>query len=290
MNPELVKINVHDQLFVNKKWFFDVIDVTDNKIKIRVKYKENINIPKYLYKTISLPKALFINVVDNTIYKSCAIEDRKLRLEIGGLVDRIAKEKNIYAVIESKTVPQLIIEDAIIEDAIASVGNTAGMGAVVNPGLSGIPGVPGAFGSGDLANSTFGNKTVGFEKQSPAGLNPLFKVMSKTAFKKKKKKKAFKEAIFINSTETINETDTNQILTDNDYKLKLYTFLDYPYDRDIEIDIINEISSHRAEFLNATVERIKYYLTSFYKINETLIKKNCTDNFINMLLVLTKND
>jgi hypothetical protein len=73
----------------------------------------------------------------------------------------------------------------LTEDAMATAGNTGGMGAVVAPSVGSIPGECGSKGSGDLA-CELGSTC---SKIGASGFNPT----------KKKKKKTKKYSEFIKS-------------------------------------------------------------------------------------------
>lgn len=72
-----------------------------------------------------------------------------------GITDPAKKEKMVeYAQIHADTITSGMIKEAAgAGQAYSVIGNTNGMGAVTQPGLSGIPGLPGTAGSGDLAQS-----------------------------------------------------------------------------------------------------------------------------------------
>lgn len=239
------------QLYVNNKWFFDVSNIEGDKLTIRIKYKESSDRQYYLYKNILLDKNMFTDVKDMIDYVSCKIDEKKLKSIIGSLINLLIKEKNPYS---------------IKEDASANVSNTAGMGAVSQPGLSGIAGVPGTAGSGDI--------NVG-RKRTKQLMYTIPQTNSKI-------KKALLDIIGVKEDISID------VESDDDYKKKVFDFLDFPFDRDEEIDIIKEISKNRAYFLNISPVRIKDYFKDFFEINKSLINSKCSDNFINMFMILSE--
>lgn len=67
-----------------------------------------------------------------------------------GITDPEKKVKMVeYAQIHADQIQAGLIK----ENAMSNISNTFGMGAVIQPGLSGTPGLPGAAGSGDLAQT-----------------------------------------------------------------------------------------------------------------------------------------
>lgn len=116
------------QLWINNKWFFDVISINEANLVVRIKYKEAINREYNLYKHILFP----INTIESNenlgIYSSIKINEQKLKTVWGSLVDRLVKEYNPY-------------NYKINEN-------------VSNPGFSGTPGLPGTAGSGDISSTT----------------------------------------------------------------------------------------------------------------------------------------
>lgn len=255
-----MELKVGHQIYLNSKFFLDVIEI-DKKITVRIKYKEG---DFFHYKNIDLPLSLFKNCKGNDnfglIY--CNISAVELKKHIGGLVNKMIKEPNVYE---------------LFENATSAVGaNTSGMGAVSNPGLSGVPGTPGTMGSGDVST----HFDFGLQKL-PIGNKKHIDVLLKG---KKKKKNKIKEPILniINLKENI-EID---IESETDYKLQLFTFLDYPYNNDQDAEIIDSISKHREEFTIISSERIKTYLNLFYDLNKTFILANASEELINKLEVL----
>ena len=253
------------ELYVNNQWFFDVIDKAENEsILVRIKYKEAPNREYVLNKIIKLPVNLLTIEEDCSSYLKCKIDLSKLKNLWGSLVDRIIKEKNPY------------ILASVNEDgsdggggvAASTGGNTGGMGAVSNPGLSGIPGVPGTAGSGDIAVGIYGKKKVkGFSK-IPASTGSRTNI-----------KKALLKSLGIKEDLEVTEE------TSNDYKKKLYDFLDWPWTKDSEIDLIKEINSNRDEFMKCSPVIIKEYLKNMWEMNKTLIKSNCSSQFINQIMI-----
>lgn len=68
-----------------------------------------------------------------------------------GITDLDKKSKMVeYAQIHADSLQSSMIKENV---AYSNIANTAGMGAVMNPGFSGTPGLPGTAGSGDLAQT-----------------------------------------------------------------------------------------------------------------------------------------
>lgn len=249
-----------NQLYVNNKWFWDIIETDQDKTKIRVKYKENINSDFYQYKTISVPTRL-LNCKQTNNILICTIDEIELKKVIGSLINRFVKELNVYEIFEN----------------VVSAGpaNSGGMGSVSVPSMSGVAGVPGSSGSGDVS----GHVVFGLEKipvQNLKGINTLLKD------KKKKRKTVLKNPVL----NVIKEN--NEIIeeTDNQYKLKVYEFLDYPRNSDFDIEVIKSISKHRDQFKSISIERIQKYFKSFYELNKTAIENKGSEQLQNQLLAL----
>src|SRR5208283_4280458 len=147
-----------------------------------------------------------------------------------------------------------------------------GMGAVSNPGLSGIPGVPGTAGSGDISTGIFGKKkkgkAFGYSK-IPASTSNLKKALMSTLGMKKEDLQVDAE-------------------TTSDYKKKLYDFLDWPWKNDTELETIEEINTNRKEFETCTPAIIKTYLKDMWDMNKSLIKSKCTSPFINQMMLCSE--
>jgi hypothetical protein len=246
-----------NELYVNNKWYWDIISISETKIEVRIKYKENNN--TYSYKTIKLPTNLFKegSKVNNVIH----IEIPKIELKkiIGNLVNRLIEEPNIYNIFENVVG--------------GSPGNTAGMGAVVSPGLSGTPGMTGSAGSGDIS----AHIDFGMEKLPASNIKHINTMLGK----KKKKKKKVKESIVLK--QPLIELNEDNDISDNKYKQYFFEFLDYPVDSGYDELAINSINKNRPEFLTISSQRIKAYLTNFYKMNKSFIDNKTSDNFQNML-------
>lgn len=126
-----------DQLWVNNKWFFDIMSINESDLVVRVKYKESIDRKYELYKQIKLPLDTIQSNESNDMFISIKLDEFKLKKYWGSLVDRLIKTHNPYMF-------------KINEDAVS------------NPGFSGTPGVPGTSGSGDISNNVLisNNQTV----------------------------------------------------------------------------------------------------------------------------------
>jgi len=247
-------IQENDQLYVNNKWFFDVFDIKDSNIVVRIKYKENPKIETYLYKKIVLPLEIFNDVTEKGFVKYCKIDTMQLKQQIGGLIDRIAKEQDITSLFED-----------------------AGMGSVSMSGISSLPGVPGDPGSGDVGG-LMPKDSLGLQIVSPA-------------YKKirKKIKTVAGKSIIKQPIISLKENSDNDE-TDNEYKTKLFDFLDYPTDNEYDIKFINVINNLRSSFLNVSSDTIKAYFRNLYKMNKNLISNKTSEWFQNNIIILKDED
>lgn len=244
-----------DQLYINSKWYFDVKSVDNQDIKVRIKYYEGTNKNYYLYKVIKLPVSLFKNCEISNFITKCSVIERDLKKQIGGLIDRLVKETDITNIVEE-------------------------MGAVSNPGLSGVAGVPGSAGSGDVSGSSvLPANTFGLEIIPKVNRKQLKKIMKKGHDTKNGIRKPLMSAIKEDAT-------TDALASDNDYKMSLYQFLDYPTDNDWDIKFIDTINDWRASFLDASSQRIKQYFRDLYETNKALINDKCSEWFQNNIIVL----
>lgn len=252
-------LKIGDQLFINNKWYFDIVNIDKDSITVRIKYYEGTTKQYYLYKIIKLPIVIFTNCEKyNFIYK-CNIDNIMLKKQIGGLIDRLVKEIDINTILE----------------------NTGGMGAVVSPGLSGTPGLPGSAGSGDISNGNIlPSNEYGLQIVPKSNIKKIKKIL-----KKKSHSPLIKQPIINLFKENLDITNT-----ENDYKRKLYEFLDYPTDNDWDIKFIMIINEWRPTFAEISNDRIKEYFKTLYNINNTLIKTYCSDWFQNNILILADID
>lgn len=248
-----MKFEPGQQLYVNNKWFFDILESKDGQLVCRIKYKEAPNRQYYLYKDVKIDEKLLSVDESNDIFIVCKIDEKKLKDLYGSLIDRILKEQNPYLF-------------SVNEDASATVASTAGMGAVSQPGLSGTPGVPGTSGSGDLnvGNGVKNNKFT-YTKSGTRLKKALIDLLS------------MKEDLSNYNPET-----------DSDYKKLVYEFLDYPWTVDLEIQVVKEASKDRDVFSNTSTSRISEYFKDLYTLNKFAIDSNCSNEFINKLLLISK--
>lgn len=263
-----MELKQNDQLYVNGKWYMDIIKIEDTIITIRIKYYETDKKDYYLYKNIKLSTTLFSDFnLKNTII-TCKINEVLLKKQIGSLIYRLVKESDITSLFE----------------------DVAGMGAVSNPGLSGTPGIPGSAGS-DISNtsmpaSVMPGNSFGLEIDTPLNKKVRKKLKTKVG------KSIIKSPIinlYKESVEFVDNRKRELVLPDNvdiNYKNTLYTFLDYPAEIDYDINFINTINAHRAEFLSMSMDRIKLYFQDLYKLNKSIITKKCSDWFNNNIIIL----
>lgn len=253
------------QLYINGKWYMDIKDVDQNQIKVRIKYYEGNDKKYYAYKIISLPISMFTDIEQTDYITKAKIDPIELKKRIGSLINRLVKETDM----------SMLFEDG---GALASAGNTAGMGAVSSPGMSGTPGVPGAAGSGDIGGG-------GILPASEFGLMRHPKVNKKIRKKLKTKvgKAIVKQPVILLTKENNEETVVN---SENDYKNLLYEFLDYPTDNDIDIQFLEIINKLRPTFLELSSQRIKAYFKKLYEVNKSLINTKTSEWFQNNLFIL----
>lgn len=254
-----MEISKGQQLYVNNKWYMDVIDVNDTKVKVRIKYYEGVKKDVYFYKEISLPKDLFTNLKENEYIVYTKVNQVELKKIIGSLINKLIKEDDITKMFED-----------------GSVG--AGMGAVSNPGLSGTPGVVGNAGSGDVSGSVLPGSSNEFALEIHPKVNKKIRKKLKT-----KAGKAVVKQPVIELTENVVSTEE---LTENEYKSKVYAFLDYPTDNEYDHKFIQVVNKIRPSFLDTSGQRIKQYFKNLYNMNKSLIKLRTSDWFQNYILVL----
>jgi len=248
-----------DQLFINNKWYFDVKNIDGQDIKVRIMYYEGANKDYFLYKVIRLPLSLFKDCVTDKFMIRCAVSEKDLKHQIGGLMDRLVKESDIMSIVED-------------------------MGAVSSAGMSGTPGVPSSAGSGDIGSFGGGSSVL---LANSFGLEIIPKVNRKQLKKIIKKGHNTKNGIRKPLLNLMKEEVSSDVLaSDNDYKLQLYQFLDYPTDNDMDIKFIEVINDWRASFLEASSQRVKQYFKDLYKTNKALINDKCSEWFQNNIIIL----
>jgi len=267
-------IQTSDQLYINNKWYMDVLSMDETNMTVRIKYYEGANKSYYLYKEIKLPISLFTDLSQKEFIIFAKVDESELRDIIGNLINRIVKEQDITKLLED-----------------ANISNTSGMGNVVSAGMSGIPGVTGSSGSGDIS-SILPKNEYGLEIDPKINKKSRKKLLSKP----KSQKRALIDSNVIDLSnylikyvvlDTLLKEDVLEE-TDNDYKLKLYQFLDYPTDNDMDIKFIESIEKNRAEFLSMSKSRIVQYLNDLYKTNKTIIDKKCSEWFQNNIQILAE--
>lgn len=243
-------MEVGNQLYVNKKWYMDIINIIDDILLLQIKYKINNNI---FYKQIKIKKDLFKEneVINGIIY--CTINEKDLKYVIGTLINKLVKEKDI---------------NKLFEDAVSM------------PGLSGTPGIPGATGSGDISRGVTGSSILpsnsfGLEIDRPE--NKRIRKKIKKIKKKEKKRKPLIKSPVVQLSKIKNENMTDDL----EYKTKLFIFLDLPAQNDIDDSLLKSINKERSLFSEISSTRIKNYLNKFYKYNKTLIELDSSKRFKN---------
>lgn len=273
-------ISLGSQLRVNNKWFFDVVGIndTDKTITVKFFYKEGISRKYVLAKKIALPQSLITitETKDNVVYVK--IDETQLKSKWGNIVNYIEKSPDIYKLIESAD----------------------GMGAVSMPGLSGVVGQTGSAGSGDISYAPL-----------PASVKPSDTLLGHSTAKKgtyslidlSRSKKAIKKSMGTNKSKVWDKTGNgiirqlsySDIMKENDtndlsYKQILYDFLDYPFDNDYDNMVLAVLEEHRKNFINSSSPIIKDYMHNFFNANKSYIKRNCSKEFLNKILILADKE
>jgi hypothetical protein len=251
----MTELKAGDQLYVNSKWYFDVKDVNDTDIKVRIKYFEGTNKDYYLYKVIKLPVSLFVEPTVSNFIVNCKVSEKDLKRQIGGLIDRLVKESDISKILEE-------------------------MGAVSSPGLSGTAGVPGSAGSGDVSNSVLPSNSYGLEIIPKVNRKQIRKIL-----KNKKSGNILKTPLLNLMKEDASDDVMN---SDNDYKLHVFQMLDYPTDNEWDLKFIEIINAWRPNFIDTSSQRIKTYFKNLYETNRALIVNKCSEWFQNNMAVLAE--
>ncbi len=301
-------INIGDQLYVNEKWFWDVIGITNDMAIIQIYYIFGYPKPQITRKSFKYPiKDIFIE--SESMYKNTSIDENKLRKVIGNLIDQILIQDNI-------------LESIILEDgsgtAAVSTSSSTGMGAVTSPGISCTPGVPGTSGS-DVA---VGGKFLG--ASSPNGFNFIkkYKKRKKTdkktenfdfeAYNNSQKDKGIIDTRFskrhiidmINMGKSLNHKIESEMFTgkkynnivkplgianysesvgsiatlnEDEYKTKLIEFISRPYSEEADSTFSNEININKESIINNPVVKIKAYLNRFKNANIEVFNSTSDD-------------
>jgi len=281
-----------DQLRVNDKWFFDVTQVEDNQITVRIKYKLSATNNTLVSKEFTLPNTIFLikSKDNNTNVIYVNIDDKNLNKYFGSFKNFLYREEDIYKLFE--------------DSSYVSGGSVDGMGALVSPSAE-----TGGFGSGDI------QQVVGFHTQlSPIatlGLNAfnkkpikIKKSKSKSTSTSTSKKKLIGLEDLTNNKELIKKflvsdkeskkseiklgngvikrpslsiyyNNLSEAIDDSNlYYQKVFEFLDYPYSDDIDVKLVEAINKERDKFLKVSVDRLKNYLEIFYNSNKSIIEKS----------------
>jgi len=246
---ETIEIKINDQLFVNNKWYFDIVDINDNIIKVRIQYKENPNIEKYLYKNINIDKSLFDKVEEYKYFFKCTIDENKLRQNIGNLISRIKIEKDY----------SFIYEDAAV------AANSAGMGDVAAPGINSTPGAYGSVGSADFGAPAY---TTPSEKPN----------MGSNVVGEKKKKKTKKDKIKL-KTPTIKLETFSNINDINDIKTNILNLIDYPDLNKHDLYFVELINKNKVVLMNSSIPVVQKFMDDLKQLNNELYSF-CSEYFM----------
>lgn len=238
-----IEVNINDQLYVNNKWYFDVTNINDNILQVRIQYKENPNINNYIYKHINFDYKLIdkIEKTNGLIY--CTIDEKKLRNVIGNLINRIKVEPNY----------SFLFEDG-------SGGDGGGFGDISMPGLSGVPGVPGSAGSGDISNTSLASSYI--------------KPIDLFGERPKKKKKRKVKAPFIKI-----ESIDNSL---NEVKTIILEIIEYPELNSTDTLFIDDIIIKKDILMNSGIDTIIQYFNDLININKSLYN-SCSDYIKNKI-------
>ena len=300
-------IKIGDQLFVNSKWYFDVIGIYGEDLLIQVFYMFGYPKSQITRKTFKINKNLIFIEKENDIFKFVSVSEPKLKLIIGNLINQLLIQTELD--FESNS------ESNINEDggvAIASVGTTAGMGAVVSPGSPTTPGVSGTAGSDTAITTNVSSNGFDFDKKKKKKkTNEEFDFVKYNNSQKDKEiidtrfsRKHIKQLIAmgkvlnpkIQSTElnkiipnswrpvdVINYNENNNTvekMTEDDYKTNLLEFINRQKDDAIDYEISAELVANKESFIKNPIVKIKDYLNRFYNANIDLFD-TATKDFIN---------
>lgn len=111
-------------------------------------------------------------------------------------------------------------------------------------------GTPGMGAMADLGNGTFSDTAVKLDGSVSMPVMPKFL--------KKRKKKDY--------TKTGNAVRENS--TTDEHKTKLFAFIDYPWQEDVEIEVIGLLDQYRQKFVEGTAENIQSYLRRLMTAND----------------------
>lgn len=78
----------------------------------------------------------------------------------------------------------------------------------------------------------------------------------------------------------IGENTNEAAQTQDIFKSKLFTFLDYPWDNKSETEFVSKVAADRSKFTTANENTVKAYLKNLYSLNEESIKSKCSKKFI----------
>lgn len=133
-------MQVGTDVFINSKWWFDILSIKDGIVEVRVELVDG------QWKKLQIDQDQFIKAECDCDWK---ISQEWLQKRFGGIVNKFKISKHTYSLFE----------------------DTSGMGGVAMAGLSGTPGVPGTSGSGDVGDRAFGP----FIKRGTYGIEDLGK-------------------------------------------------------------------------------------------------------------------
>ena len=312
-------INIGDQLFINNKWYWDVMGISNDMAIIQVYYMYGYPKPQISRTSFKFPiKDMFLE--EDNLYKIVSVDETLLKKTIGNLINQILIQDSIL---------ESVNEDGGAAASGVAMASTAvsGMGAVTSPGSPSTPGVSGTAGS-DIA---VGGSFLG--TYSPAGYNfntKKKKIKRKpkphneefTGFDFKKyndsqknkgiidtrwSRRHIKELINLGKKlnkniqpEELNNSvlpnswrpvdvihydentqgQTIENLDEDDYKTRLIEFVTKPYNNVADSKLSNEICINKESLINNPIVKIKSYLKRFKEGNEAAFKE-ASDDFIN---------
>lgn len=300
-------IKIGDQLFVNNKWYFDVIGIYGEDLLIQIFYMFGYPKQQITRKAFKINKNLIFIEKENDIYKYVSISENKLKTLIGTLIDQILIQADLDL--------SIVVKESIINEdggvAVASAGTTTGMGAVVSPGSPTTPGVSGTAGS-DTAIVTTSSNGFDFDRslKKKKKTNEEFDFVKYNNSQKNKEiidtrfsKKHIKELIAmgkvlnpkIQSTElnktipnswkpvgviNYNENSSIEKMTEDEYKTNFLEFINRIKEDVIDSEISTELIANKEAFIKNPVVKIKDYLNRFYDANIDLFN-TATKDFLN---------
>lgn len=253
-----IELNIGDEIYVNGKWYWDVINVDTVNVTVKIYYtKEYPGLNKSNSSNIKIPiDGISVHSENNGI-KYCLIGETLLKKLTGGLYKILKVQSDISDILESanktknkKTQESMYTsilkfkKNLINEDggaSYASAANTSGMG--------------------DMTTTTSPDGTV-ISSDTATTLKDVATPVMPNSNMLKYLKKNRKSLDVSKSGNVIKESTTD------DFKTKLFAFLDYPWQEDVEISVIKLVNEYRNMFVKASTEQIQNYLRNLLSTND----------------------